>query len=269
MLISIMPSKTIHNVTMNYVERGSGLPVVLIHGFPLDSRIWQSQVEALSDRYRVIAPDLPGFGKSQSAGPFSISSLADSVHALLKELGAAPCVLGGLSMGGYVSLAFARKYASDLRGLALIDTRAEADTAAGREGREKMIKLAREKGAKAVADEMFPKMITEQTVQQKPGVAAMLRKIMESQAPVTIEHALAAMRDREDLTQQLPSIAVPTLVIVGEQDAITPPAVAEGMTKSLRNPTLSVIRRAGHVSCMEQPEDVTTTLRRFVEVVNF
>jgi 3-oxoadipate enol-lactonase len=262
-----MPTRTINNVAFNYLDRGQGAAIVLIHGFPLDSRIWESQVEALSDRYRVIAPDLRGFGKSVSAEPFTIESLADDVHALLKELGVAPCVLGGLSMGGYVALAYVKKYPSDLRGLALIDTRAEGDSTEGRENRNKTIQLVREKGSKAVADQMFPKMLFEQTPQTKSAVASKLRTIMESQTPRTIENALVAMRDRPDVTKDLPSIPVSTLIVVGEHDAITPPGVSEAMNKAIRNPTMVIIKRAGHMSPMEQAEDMTTALRRFVEGV--
>jgi 3-oxoadipate enol-lactonase len=265
-----MPTRTLNNVTFHYQDRGrgGGGAIVLLHGFPLDSRMWESQLEALSDRYRVIAPDLRGFGKSTSSEPFSMQSLADDVHALLKELGATPCVLGGFSMGGYVALAYAKKYPSDLRGLALIDTRAEGDTNDGRENRNKMIQLAREKGASGVAEQMLPKMLAEATKQKKPEVVSNARSIMDSQPPLAIEHALAAMRDRPDVTKDLPSIAVPTLIVVGEQDAITPLGVAESMNKAIRNPTQTVIRAAGHLSPIEQPEDVTTALRRFAETVS-
>jgi pimeloyl-ACP methyl ester carboxylesterase len=260
-----MPTKLIKGTTFHYLDRGHGMPVVLVHGFPLDSRIWEAQVEALSDRYRVIAPDLRGFGQSSSNDPFTIESLADDLHALLKEIGALPAVLAGLSMGGYVALAFAKKYPRDLRGLALIDTRAEGDTEQGKQNRNKMIQLVREKGAKAVADDMFPEMIADDTVKHRQDVAHKLRRIMESQSRKTIENALVAMRDRPDFTSELHNIPVPTLILVGEHDAITPPGLSEAMSKLIRHPTLTTIRRSGHMSPMEQPEDVTTALRRFLE----
>jgi pimeloyl-ACP methyl ester carboxylesterase len=257
----------VNNVTFHYAERGHGTPIVLVHGFPLDGRIWESQLESLGDRYRVIAPDLPGFGQSVCSEPFTIESLADDLHALLRAIGALPAILAGLSMGGYVALAFARKYPADLRALGLIDTRAEADMPAARQARDQMIELLRTHGAKAVAEQMFPRMLAEQTVRGRQDIGHRLRRIMESQSPRTIEHALLAMRDRPDYTSTLASIAMPTLIIVGEHDVITPPAVAEAMSKQIRNPTLVVIRRAGHLAPMEQPEDVTTALRRFAETV--
>jgi 3-oxoadipate enol-lactonase len=260
-----MPTRTINGVSVCYQDRGRGKPVVLVHGFPLDSRMWEAQVEALSDRYRVIAPDLRGFGQSQSDEPFTIASQADDLHSLLKDLGALPCALCGLSMGGYIALAFARSYSSDLKALALIDTRAEGDTEQGKQNRDKMIKLVREQGARAVADQMLPKLIAEQTAQHRQDIAHKLRHIMESQSPRTIENALAALRDRDDYTRDLPGIRVPTLVLVGEHDAITPPSISEAMSKLIRHPTLVIIQRAGHMAPMEQPEDVTTVMRRFLE----
>ena len=258
-----MPQRSVSGTTLNYDERGSGKPLVLLHGFPLDNRIWREQIAALADRFRVIAPDLRGFGQSKSTDAFTLESLADDVHALLADLGALPCVLGGLSMGGYVALAYAKKYPSDLLGLALIDTKAEADTAEGKAGREKMIELARSQGSKAVADQMMPKMLAPDADKSRPQVKRELDQIMNAQTPRTIEHALAAMRDRPDRVADLASIAVPTLVIVGEHDAITPPAGAEKMSKAIPKSTYAVIRGAGHMSPMEQPQQVTDALRRF------
>jgi pimeloyl-ACP methyl ester carboxylesterase len=258
-----MPQRTVNGATLNYQEQGSGTPLVLLHGFPLDSRIWREQVAALSNGFRVIAPDLRGFGQSKSNDAFTMESLADDVHALLTDLGALPAIVGGLSMGGYVMLAYAKKYPTDLRGLMLIDTKAEGDTPEGKEGRQKMIELARAQGAKAVADQMMPKMLAPDADKSRPQVKRELDAIMQSQTPLTIEHALSAMRDRPDSVSNLPSIAVPTLVIVGEHDAITPPAGAEKMSKAIPHATCVVIRGAGHMSPMEQPQQVTDAIRRF------
>lgn len=262
-----MPNKSINGVTMNYQERGRGPAIVLVHGFPLDSRIWQAQLEALSDRYRVIAPDLRGFGQSKPPGPMTVDSLADDLHALLGQLGALPCVFGGLSMGGYVALAMARKYPTDLRGLILIDTRAEGDTPEGKENRNKMIASLRPGGTKAVADAMFPKMIHSETAEHRQDIAHKLRQIMESQDPATVEQAIIALRDRPDRIGELKLINTPTHIIVGEHDAITPVAMSRTMEQGIPSATLTVIPKAGHMSPMEQAEDVTTAIRRFAEKV--
>ncbi len=262
-----MPQRTLSGITLNYQEQGTGTPLVLLHGFPLDARIWREQIASLSDHFRVIAPDLRGFGQSRSNEPFTMASLADDVRALLAELDALPCVLGGLSMGGYVALAYAKKYPADLLGLALIDTKAEGDTPEGKEAREKMIELVRAQGTTAVASQMMPKMLAPDADKSRPRVKRELDQIMNDQTALTIEHALAAMRNRPDLASYLPSIATPTLVLVGEHDAITPPAGAEAMGKAIPNSTYVLVRGAGHMSPMEQPQQVADALREFVNSV--
>jgi pimeloyl-ACP methyl ester carboxylesterase len=261
-----MATRDLNGVQLHYTEQGSGRPVLLVHGFPLDVRMWDAQVPALAAAgWRVIAPDLRGFGGSLSETPFTLESLADDVHALAAGVGAIPFVFVGLSMGGYVALAYARKYPADLRALVLVDTKAEADTAEGKQGRAKMIELARKEGSKAVADQMMPKMLAKDAADQRPQTAQALRRIMEACPPKTIEHALAAMRDRPDRSGELAQIKVPTLVIVGESDAITPPAVAESMVSKLPGAQLVVIKGAGHMSPMEQPEQVNRAIKSFLD----
>src|SRR3954464_4498109 len=123
-----MPTFNVNGITTFASERGTGIPLVLIHGFPLNGTMWSAQITALSDAYRVITPDLRGFGQTPSTDAFTMESLADDVHALLAQMNALPCILGGLSMGGYVALAYAKKFANDLRALMLIDTKAEGDS---------------------------------------------------------------------------------------------------------------------------------------------
>jgi len=263
-----MPTHPASGATLSYTDRGSGPPLVLLHGFPLDGRVWDDQAAGLADRCRVIVPDLRGFGQSKSDAPFTIESLADDVHALLAGIGALPCVLGGLSMGGYVALAYAKKYPADLRGLALIDTRAEGDSPEGKAGRAKMIETARGPGgAKAVADQMMPKMVAADARDHRPDLVRRLRGVMEACPPLTIEHALAAMRDRPDFTADLSSIRTPALIVVGDTDAITPPAMAETLHKGIAGSTLAVVKGAGHMAIMEQPAQVNQALRRFMDGV--
>jgi len=266
-----MPARNVNGTSISYEESGSGTaggtPIVLLHGFPLDARVWKSQREALSKNHRVITPDLRGFGKSPSADAFTMESIADDVHALLSDLGALPVILGGLSMGGYAALAYAKKYPTDLKGLMLIDTRAEADTPEGREGRQKMIDAVRAKGSTAAAEAMMPKMLAPDTPAKMPDVARELRTIMESQPRRTIENALVALRDRPDFCKDLPSIAVPTLILVGQSDAITPPAMSETLNKNIPKSQLVVIQNAGHMTPMEQPDQVNRAIRDFVKSI--
>ena len=249
------------------IERGRGLAVVLLHGFPLDGRIWEDQVEGLSDAYRVIVPDLPGFGRSGSSNCATLRDHAAALHALLEAAGALPCVLGGLSMGGYIALAFARLYPNDLKGLMFVDTKASADDTTARAGREKMIATVRADGSKAIAEAMLPKMLTAHTIAADPSLTMRVRAIMESQSGTTIEIALRALRDRPDHTDFLPSIAVPTLVVVGDSDPIISIAVAQAMSDAIPKSTLAVIKGSSHLSSMEQPAQVTLAMRRFLDGV--
>lgn len=267
-----MPERQIGTATIHYEEGGSGdPPLVLVHGFPLDGRVFERQLEGLARATRVIVPDLPGFGRSTAetgaAGDFTIATLADGLRSFLQQVDALPCVLGGLSMGGYVALAFARKYAADLRGLVLIDTRAEADAPEARANRDRMIEIARSRGAQAIAEQMLPKMLAEATAHARPNIVARLRQVMESQPVETICRALAAMRDREDHAAALASIAVPTLIVVGQYDAITPPALAEQMHAALPVSWLTTIDNSGHMAPMEQPELLNRAISRFIDEI--
>jgi 3-oxoadipate enol-lactonase len=262
-----MPTQTIDGATLFFTDQGSGPSLVMAHGFPLDSRMWNAQAAELSDHYRVVCPDLRGFGQSQSQSPFTIASLADDLHKLLTAIGAVPAVLAGLSMGGYVALAYARKYASDLRGLILVDTKADADTAEGKANRDKMVALVRESGSKAIAEAMLPRLVAPEVPRTRPQLAKELRAMMESCPPKTIEHALLAMRDRPDQTAWLGSINIPTLIIVGDADAITPPVVAQSMHDKIPPSQLAIIRGSGHMTPMEQPVQVNQAIRQFMETL--
>jgi pimeloyl-ACP methyl ester carboxylesterase len=259
-----MATRLIHGVDYFYSDRGSGLPVVLLHAFPVDSRIWEAQVADLSAHCHAIAPDFRGFGQSHDNHSFTIETLADDVHALLQEIDGLPCVLAGISMGGYTAMAFARKYWGDLRGLILVDTKAEADTPQQKEGRQKSVELAQAQGASAIADLMIPKLLAEDALQARPGQTQALRKIIETCPVQTIVNALYALRDRPDQSEFIGSIRVPTLIVVGEKDSITPVAVAESMRSRIRGAQLEVIKGAGHLAPFEQPAQVNRAIGRFV-----
>lgn len=247
-----MPICKLIDVEIAYTDRGAGPTLVLLHGFPLDSSIWDEAGDLLEYKFRVIAPDLRGFGASTCDRPFTIESLADDVHQFLTAIRVAPCILGGLSMGGYVALAFAKQYPADLRALVLIDTKAAADTPEAKQGRQQMIDLVRRSGSKAIADQMFPKMIAARSA--KSAAAAKLRTIMEACPPLTIQHALAAMRDRADYTALLTTLAMPTLIVVGAEDAIASPEIARAMQAAVPRSSLAIIPDAGHMAPLENPE---------------
>jgi len=242
---------------------------VLVHGFPLDGRVFDDQLDALSARHRVIVPDLPGFGLSQpyDVAEMSMSWLAGQLHSYLQSINALPCVLGGLSMGGYVSMSFVKTFPADVMALLLIDSRAEADTDEGKQNRNRMIEAARARGMTAVVEMMFGKMLAQSTTHQRPQVAEKLRQIMRDQPVDTVCAAIGAMRDREDFTPLLASIRTPTLVMVGEYDVITPPEVAQRMRDGLPRSWIARVEGAGHISTMEQPERVNAAILKMLDEI--
>jgi 3-oxoadipate enol-lactonase len=259
-----MPQVQINGTTIHYIDQGRGRPLVLLHGFPLNCTIWDAQIAELSKRWRVIAPDLRGFGQSRSNDSFTMDSHAADMHALVQQLGAEPCVLAGLSMGGYVALAYARKCPAQLDGLVLIDTRAAGDTADARQKRTELAEKVKSAGPGAVVEEMMPRMLSPQTQREQPQVVQRLQQMIESCPPQTLINALYALRDREDHSDFLPSITDPTLIIVGEHDALTPPDLARGMHSAIAHAELVVVPDAGHMSPIENPQAVTQALDKFM-----
>ncbi|HBI46119.1 MAG TPA: alpha/beta hydrolase [Planctomycetales bacterium] len=251
---------------VTFLEAGKGPLVLLLHAFPLSSAMWRQQIEALRNDCRVVAPDLRGFGSSPGfTGAPSVDQMADDAVALLDELKIqAPVVVGGLSMGGYVALAFARRHASRLRALVLADTQAGADDAAAAANRDKMIEFASKNPSPAVIDRMMPVALCANTRTKRPEVVGAVQRIASLQAPAGIVGALKALRDRPDATPMLKEITVPTLVIVGREDALTPPAVAEKLTANIRGARLVVLENAGHYSNLEQPERFNEAVRMFL-----
>lgn len=245
-------------------EATAAPPLVLIHGFPLNNLVWRRVSRLTADHLLTIRPNLRGFGELSSLDPFTMPSLADDLHALLSQIDALPCVLAGLSMGGYVALAFAESYRPDLRGLALVSSKASADTPQQKEKRMAMIQQARRGGAAVVADAMLPRLLAPSTLRNSPSVVEELQRIMLDTAAPTIEHACLAMRDRRDLTRTATELTIPTAVIVGEEDQVTPPHEAAALAASMQRCELSVIPRAGHVSPLEQPENVAEALTNLV-----
>jgi 3-oxoadipate enol-lactonase len=223
---------------------------ILLHAFPLSSAMWQPQVDALGN---ILTPDLRGFG-SRAGETGSIAEMADDVAGMIRE----PVVLGGLSMGGYVALAFARKYPAKLRGLILADTKAAADDDAGKANRDKMIEFARTHSARGVLDVLMPKMaITPQGIEQ-------VRAIGSAQPSAGIIHALGAMRDRPDCTDVLAEIRVPTLVMVGSEDQLTPLPLARDLVGRIAAARLVVIPGAAHISNLDAPAAFTSALQEFL-----
>jgi len=253
-------------LTLHCVERGHGLPLLLIHGYPLDHTIWQPQLDGLADTARLLAPDLPGFGQSADHPPLAtIAQFAQACHHLLEARHIPrPLAIGGVSMGGYIALAFYRQYAAEVAGLVLVATRAGPDSPEGKANRNKAIALAHEKGPAAIAESMLPKMFAPQTYSSKPELVAYLKNVMQNAPLGGITAALSAMRDRPDSTPWLAEIRPPTLILHGEQDALIPLSEATAMQQAIPRARLEIIPDAGHMPHLEQADRVNTLLRSFL-----
>jgi 3-oxoadipate enol-lactonase len=240
--------------------------LVLLHGFPLNARMWERQL-ALSGRgWRVIAPQFRGFDGGFGDPPAqSLDDYAGDVVDLLDGLHIREAVVGGLSMGGYVAFALLRHAARYVHALILADTKAQADTPEGVEGRKRMIDLVGSKGPAAVADEMIPKLLGDTTRRTRPDVVDRVRDLAMSSPAEAITGALRALMTRPDSTPQLSAIHVPTLIVVGDEDTVTPRAVAEDMHRGITGSELVAIPEAGHLTNLEQPDAFDAAIGRFLD----
>jgi len=256
----------IDNIQMTYTDSGSGRPVVLIHGYPFNRSLWNEQIAALSNNYRVIAPDLRGFGESDASdGSATMNRMAQDVALLLDHLGIARATIAGLSMGGYVALAFYKQFASRVRALILADTRSQADTEEAKQNRAQQADKALSEGMAGIADAMLPKLLTPETVSKRPEIVKRVRDMMLKTKPEGAAAALRGMAERDDLTPLLPKISIPTLILVGAEDAITPVADSEKMNQAIAGSRLVVLENAGHVSNLERTDQFNEALLNFLK----
>jgi 3-oxoadipate enol-lactonase len=266
-----MKTAKISTTNLAYIDRGRGQPVLLVHGFPLDHTMWAAQIDALAERSRVIAPDLRGFGRSPlgKADPLTgilMEKYADELAELLGVLAISePMIFAGFSMGGYIGWQFIRKYGDRLKALVLCDTRAAADTEDARAGRLKMAEKVAEWGSGRVAEMMGPKLFAPQTFETRPEVVAAVRRVVEATDPAAIAAAQRGMAARPDMLGFLPSIRLPTLVIVGEHDAISTRDEMTAIAAAIPKAELVVIPEAGHMTTMENPAAVNESLLRFCQ----
>lgn len=246
---------------LSVTDLGTGTPIVWIHGFPLASSIFEPQLGIRGVRH--VMPDLPGFGQSRPHGnDVSIDGYAHLVLDLLDQRGLDGAIVAGLSMGGYIALAAARIAPERVRGLILLDTRETADTEEARKGRLASIEKIQKEGIAPIVDSMLPKMLTSRAPQEMKD---RVREIMTSTSAEGAIAALRAMATRPDSTKLLPKIAVPTLIIVGEDDTITPPDDAERMAKAIRGAKLVRVPNAAHLANYEQPDTVNRAVAKFVQ----
>jgi len=257
----------VNKTNLGYDDHGIGLPILFLPAFPLNRTMWQGELISLlnDERYRLIALDWRGFGDSEITDPISTMELfADDVAGLMDSLGIQQAVLCGLSMGGYASFAFLRKYPQRVSGLILADTRPGADTTEARANRENVARIAETQGTEAIADLQVPRVLAEYTRLHHPEVEMRVRQMIEAATVQGIAAASRGMAQRADSTELLASITCPTLVIVGEQDTLTPPNVAQDYAAQISGAQLVVITNAGHLSSLEQPEAFLQAVRGFL-----
>jgi 3-oxoadipate enol-lactonase len=261
-----MKTVRVADAELKVLVRGSGPPLVLMHAFPLDHSMWSAQIERFASHWQVIAPDLRGCGASDvTAGTVSMLQMADDLAAILDELKVdVPVVYCGLSMGGYIAWQFARKYPERLRALVLCDTRAKADTPEARESRMKMLDHVLRAGTGYVAEAMLPKLFAADTLARLPGAVEFVRERILLAPPTGVAAALRGIADRPDMTDFLPQIRVPTLVIVGEQDTITTADEMREMAAAIPGAELVVIKNVGHLTALESPVEFNAALARFL-----
>jgi pimeloyl-ACP methyl ester carboxylesterase len=241
--------------------------LLLLHAFPLQARMWEPQLAAAPAGWRLVAPDFRGFGQSEpDASGFDVfmGDYADDAAALLDALGIGRAVVAGLSMGGYVAFGLLAQAPGRVAGLVLADTKPEGDTAEARAGRQQMIALLRERGVPGIVDQMVPRLLSDATRRERPDIERRVRELGSANSADGVGAALVRMMDRPDATSLLPTIACPTLVIVGEQDTTTPPAQARALQQEIRAAELVEIRGAGHLSNLEQPDAFNAALFSFL-----
>lgn len=249
-----------------FEDTGTGPAVVLIHGYPFNRSLWREQVEALSNEYRVVTPDLRGFGDSESSpGTLTMDQMAQDVAAVMDSLEIQHAVIGGLSMGGYVALAFYKQFPERVDALVLADTRPQADSEEAKQTRAQQAEKALKEGMAGIADGMLPKLLTPETVSKHPEVVKRVRDMMLKAKPEGAAAALLGMASRDDHTKALSVIKVPTLILVGKDDALTPLADSETMHREIPGSQLVVIEGAGHVSNFEQTTVFNDALTKFLE----
>ena len=239
------------------------LPLVLVHAFPMGTGMWKTQVAAVSDR-RVIVPRLPGFdGHVRLAEP-TMDGYARDLLATLDREGVTRAVFCGLSLGGYVLFGVLRQAPERVAALVLADTRTTLDTPERLAGRLRSIDTVRTKGPSAIADEMIPGLVSSATHATQPAVGAEIRRLIEAQSADAIADGLQAMMTRPDSAAVLAQVHVPTLILVGSDDGITPVSDAESMHQAIPGSRMVVIAGAGHLSNMEAPGEFNKALLEFL-----
>jgi pimeloyl-ACP methyl ester carboxylesterase len=242
--------------------------LVLLHAFPLDSRVWEEQLALAEYGWRVIAPDFRGFGSGGATDPpaSSVDDYAGDVIDLLDRLHVEEAVIGGVSLGGYVAFAMFRHAPRYVRALMLVDTRSQADSPEGVIARQRMLQSLGEHGTVPIVEEMVPKLVGPSTLQSRPAIVERVRAMAMTSPPGAIAGAVQALMTRPDSTPLLSTIHCPVMIIVGDEDALTPIVFSEQMQNAIGGAELAIIPGAGHLSNLERPDAFNTIATRFLDL---
>lgn len=256
------------NLFYTDIGKAESLPMVLIHGFPFSSEMWKGQTQMLKDNkenLRILTYDLRGHGRSDVGdGQYTIEQFVDDLISLLDYLKIAKTILCGFSMGGYIALRAIERNPDRFNALVLCDTMSTADSNEAKIRRTNSIKIVKKEGVERFAEGFLKAVFAPQTFNTKPGIINEIRRTVLSNTPLGICGALLAMAGRTDTTEALPKIGVPTLILVGEHDAVTPPSAAKSMHDRITNSRLHLIANAGHMSNLENPNVFNEHLTGFL-----
>lgn len=261
---------SVNNFDLFYDDLGEGnVPVIFVHGFPFDKSMWQGQLEFLQSAYRVIAFDIRGFGKSTDENSsLSIDLFTDDLIAFMDQLNIEKAVICGLSMGGYITLNAYQRFPDRFEALILADTQCIADTAEAKGKRYKMISEIETNGVADFNEGFIKNVFYEDSFTNKKEVVEELRNIVYANSKHTIQEGLKALAERSETCSTLGKITIPTLIICGKEDTVTPLAQSAAMKESISGATLEIIENAGHVSNLEQPDEFNKHLLDFLKAVN-
>jgi 3-oxoadipate enol-lactonase len=257
----------LNNCAINYAERGlpQGLPVMFVHGFPFDHTMWDPQMKALPNHFRAITYDVRGHGGSDVGdGQYTIEFFVDDLIALLDHLVIDKTVLCGLSMGGYIALRAIERHPERFKALVLCDTKSDADTNEGKIKRSTTLKSVKSEGVAVFADDFVKAIFAPETFQNHPEVIETIKQTIRANSPIGISGAALALAARTDTTGVLTKIQVPTLILVGEHDKLTPPSASEFMQKQIAGSELHIISKAGHMTNLENAPDFNRHLIDFL-----
>ena len=254
---------------ISYEVLGEGPPVVLLHPFPANHELWLSAAPQLASRYRVILPDLRAHGGSGvGEGPATMAKHAVDLSRVLDDARVGRAAFAGVSIGGYVLFELWRRNRDRVSSLTLIDTKSSPDTPEGRAGRLQSAADVLERGVEPFVESMLPKLLGETTRHARPDLVEAARKMMLKMSPEDISLVLKGMAERPDSTPTLKTITVPTLILVGDEDTLTPVADAELMKQNISGSQMKIISKAGHYSVWEQSEEAAKVLRQFLDAVH-